>query len=337
VLNGYEITKTYNGQEVTQISSTKSSLLGGASFTPNESVNLGYTLVNNEVANYWTGIYYLQDLDTGEKFTNSLKWNNSLTPYSVIATDTTENKIDVSNVTELRAALTTAASDGKDTIIYLADGNYTTTEDGLGQFQYSTSQNYSLTIKGSSRENVILSGENITRVLYLSGGKEFHLENITIEKGYIDGNGGGVWTNKDLYLDSSDIINNNTDSAATNDNKFINSGGGLYSTGNLYINNSVIGYNSSGGKGGGFDANFLKNVEIKNSIIIGNESVYWGSSSGFYADYVQVYNSIIDSNDGGAFYTFGSFSLVNSLIINNEGGIESYSKDSYIVTDVTII
>lgn len=330
VITKFEITKTYNGQEVTQTSSTDSALLGGASFNPSESVNLGYNLVNNELANYWTGKYYLLDIDTGEKFINSLNWNNDLTAYSVVATDITENKIDVSNVTELRAALTTAASDGKDTIIYLADGNYTTTEDGLGQFQYSTSQNYTLTIKGSNRDNVILSGENISRVLFLYGGKEFHLENVTIENGYVDGEGAGIQSNTNLYCDKIVVKNNHTSK----------DGGGISadnsSKANLWLNNSVI-ENNSGYFGGGFKT---WNADVRNSIIRGNTAKH--SAGGFYAAYAQVYNSIITSNtsqasayNGGAFHSHSSLSIVNSLIANNNSGVTIYSGDSnYIVNTV---
>jgi len=334
VLTKFELIKTYNGQDVVESSTSDSTLLG-RSFKHNDSVSLGYNLVYNTTANYWTGKYYLLDTDTGEKFTNSLKWNNAITNNSVVAVDITENKINVSNVEEFRAALTTAASDGKDTIIYLDDGNYTTTEDGLGQFQYFTSQNHTLTIKGSNRDNVILSGENTTRVLYLSGGKEFHLENITIEKGYVNGDGGGIFSNKDVYLKFSMVRDNNLLSTGGN------WGGGIYDNyyiGNIYVWNSLIENNSCGaGKGGGF---YTNNAEVRNSVIRYNEADEGG---GFYSEYAQVYNSIIDSNaangtivfdKGGAFYVEYGLSVVNSLIINNKKGISTYNPDAYVVNSI---
>ena len=332
VLTKFELIKTYNGQDVVESSTSDSTLLG-RSFKHNDSVSLGYNLVYNTTANYWTGKYYLLDTDTGEKFTNSLKWNNAITNNSVVAVDITENKINVSNVEEFRAALTTAASDGKDTIIYLDDGNYTTTEDGLGQFQYFTSQNHTLTIKGSNRDNVILSGENTTRVLYLSGGKEFHLENITIEKGYVNGDGGGIFSNKDVYLKFSMVRDNNLLSTGGN------WGGGIYDyIGNIYVWNSLIENNSCGaGKGGGF---YTNNAEVRNSVIRYNEADEGG---GFYSEYAQVYNSIIDSNaangtivfdKGGAFYVEYGLSVVNSLIINNKKGISTYNPDAYVVNSI---
>jgi len=334
VLTKFELIKTYNNKDVIESTTTDINLLGGSNFIKDETTSLGYETVSNKIANYWTGKYYITNLDTGEKFTNSLRWDNYLTTNSVVAIDITENIINVATVTEFRAALITAANDNKDTIISLSDGNYTTTEDNLGQFKYSTSQNYTLKIKGSNRDNVILSGEDTHRVLQLNGGKEFYLENITVQKGYVNGKGGGVYANKNTYLNYVTIKENRT-----SDNSF-NDGGGLYIhdsyKANLWVNNSII-ENNVGVFGGGF---YTYNTEIRNSIIKGNIANH--SGGGFEASHTQIYNSIVVNNkseaskyNSGAFSSSFSTSIVNSLIANNDTGIGiEYNNNHYVVNSI---
>jgi len=67
----------------------------------------------------------------------------------------------VSTTPELRTALNTAATNGEDDTIILADGTYKTTDDGGGTFIYFSNEANNLTLKGSSSANVILSGDNL--------------------------------------------------------------------------------------------------------------------------------------------------------------------------------
>jgi len=292
----FEISKTYNGSTVIESTTTDQSLLGGNSFSHNETVNLGYTTIYAQIANYWTATYYITNLDTGEKFSNSLRWDNDFSSSSVVAEDLTEFTRNVSNTAELRTALTQAANDGRDDIIVLANGTYKTTDDGLGQFKYSTSEKHTLTLRGSSSANVILDGDKSSRVLYIYGGTSLHLEKLTVQNGHLTSNqnGAGVYVDKttdyyqhtDVYLDSVTIKDNN----ATD----WNSGGGLYiKDGNIYVLKSVI-ENNYAYNGGGFYSNRYagSNAEIRRSIIR-NNSVYdtLRGGAGFYSDYAQIYNS----------------------------------------------
>jgi len=56
---------------------TTVTLGGGASFTKNESVNVGYLLSASQTANYWIGTYYLTNIATSQTFTNSVTWNGT--------------------------------------------------------------------------------------------------------------------------------------------------------------------------------------------------------------------------------------------------------------------
>ncbi|MBD3798255.1 MAG: hypothetical protein IE887_11165, partial [Campylobacterales bacterium] len=70
----------------------------------------------------------------------------------------------VSTTPELRTALETAATNGEDDTIVLADGTYKTTDDGGGTFIYFSNEANKLTLQGSSAENVILSGDNQNQI-----------------------------------------------------------------------------------------------------------------------------------------------------------------------------
>ncbi len=248
---------------------------------------------------------------------------------------------DVSTTTEFREALVDAAQNGVNDVIILADGIYKTTDDGLGEFRFADNEAYKLMIKGSSPDNVILSGANTDRVLYLYntfGGTSFNIENISVENGYVDGYGAGIWSSSHLYIDYTTVRNNRAPGASR--------GGGLYLDSNnrahLYLKNSLI-ENNSGYLGGGFYVhNISTNSEIRNSIIRNNIANQGG---GFYSGHTQIYNSIISSNiaedpgsgytGGGAFYTFSSLSLVNSLVVNNSTGILTYDGDTnYVVNSI---
>ena len=93
VLTKFEIIKTYNNTSVVVASTTDNVSLSGNTFDIGESVSLGYSLSSTQVANYWTGKYYLLDSSTGQNFTNSLKWDYNNT-FSVIAENITEPELE---------------------------------------------------------------------------------------------------------------------------------------------------------------------------------------------------------------------------------------------------
>jgi hypothetical protein len=66
----------------------------------------------------------------------------------------------VSTTSEFRQALLDAATNAQDDTIVLADGTYKTTDDGQGTFVFLDNEAYSLTLIGSSSQNVILSGNH---------------------------------------------------------------------------------------------------------------------------------------------------------------------------------
>ena len=255
---------------------------------------------------------------------------------------------DVTTTTEFRQALIDASQNGMNDVIVLADGIYLTTDDGLGEFSFTDNEFHKLMLKGSSPDNVILSGGNTDRVLnyfnsagdkYDSNIKSLHLENITIENGYVDSYGAGVLSNGDVYAHSVIIKNNLVPSPYD--------GGGICTYygisdyfANLYISNSII-ENNSARFGGGFVS---WNAEIKNSII--KDNIAQTGGGGFNAPYAQIYNSLITSNIvintdansfGGAFHVTFSLSLVNSLIKDNNKGITLTQDDSNFIANTVFV
>lgn len=254
----------------------------------------------------------------------------------------------VSTTQQLRQALLDAAGNGAADTILLADGTYATTDDGGGTFIFSDSQNYDLTIRGSSPKGVILSGEDTDQVLSFNSTTStatIHLENISIVNGSTLENGGGIHA-EDLYSVSMTNCRISGNMAGI-------SGGGFYGLGSLIVANSTIENNSAGSYGGGFyGAGILtvmnstitgnvagtggggfytmegpsgaKSATVKNSTISGNTAGGYGG--GVYADgssdrTTAVTNSILSDNtatSGGAgFFINGTVTAINSIYIRN--------------------
>ncbi|MEA1920741.1 MAG: hypothetical protein U9N52_12940, partial [Campylobacterota bacterium] len=129
----------------------------------------------------------------------------------------------VSTTPELRQALLDAAQNGQDDTIVLADGTYKTTDDGQGTFIFLDNEDYNLTLKGSSAENVILSGESQHQIFNHNSTENAPL---ALEKlSFVDGNntegsGGGVYTDYSIEVTDCKFTNNSAGSI----------GGGFYSS-----------------------------------------------------------------------------------------------------------
>jgi hypothetical protein len=250
----------------------------------------------------------------------------------------------VSTTPELRTALSTAATNGEDDTIILADGTYKTTDDGQGTFIYLSNEANSLTLQGSSADNVILSGDSTHQILNHQSTENAHM---TLKKlSFIDGNntsgdGGGVYTDYSIEVIYCDF----------NNNKAIGNGGGFYSIKLASVQNTLftnnISYSTSYG-GGGFYSDY---AIVKDSSFIGNSAGSYGgggfylygynnsssientkfinnvaaTGAGFYAHYKgvsYVYNCTFLNNNasisGGGFYSdWYSTSIVNSIFTNN--------------------
>jgi len=276
----------------------------------------------------------------------------------------------VSTTQQLRQALLDAAGNGEADTILLADGTYATTDDGGGTFIFSDSQNYDLTLQGSSPKAVMLSGENTDQVLLFNSTTStatIHLVNISVVNGNTTEDGGGIQTGEHYSVSITNCrISGNmaggygggfygigplTAANSTLENNTAgSSGGGFYGGGQLTVTNSAITGNTAGTSGGGFYAmespSGAKSAIVKNSTISGNTAGGYGG--GFYADgsserTTTVTNSILSDNtasSGGAgFFTNGAATVINSIFIRNIPSESIYLNDlgdNYILNSIFI-
>ncbi|MDH4319067.1 MAG: hypothetical protein OEV64_11790, partial [Desulfobulbaceae bacterium] len=226
-----------------------------------------------------------------------------------------------STVSQLEAALVTAASNGEDDSIDIAAGVYYLT----APLSYDSHEDKSITIQGLGGGAVLDGGGR--RILFArtySSHAPITLRNLIITNGYVpEGhNGAGLFINisaADLVIDSCQITNNFAGAFY-----FTNHGGGAYLTAglgaNVLIRNSVIAGNVAKGLGGGLYLNliegtliFVNNTVVNNnnktSVVEGGGGVYlqlWKDNATAF-----IYNNIFWNNT----YAHGD----GDLYIENNG------------------
>jgi len=234
----------------------------------------------------------------------------------------------VSTTPELRTALSTAATNGEDDTIIIADGTYKTTDDGQGTFIYLSNEANKLTLQGSSAENVILSGDKLHQILNHQSTEN---ASMTLEKlSFVDGNntatsypnyyGGGVYTDYSIEVTDCNFTNNSA-----------KLGGGIYidsvSAFTTVINTEFLSNIATNGAGGGFSA--YSNIIIRKSIFRNNKALGSsnGNGGGFNSSGAAIVNdtAFIDNTSerfGGGFAAGSSTNntiVINSIFIGNIG------------------
>jgi hypothetical protein len=123
--------------------------------------------------------------------------------------------------------------------------------------------NKNLTITGPANSTVILNGGGATRIFSVNTGNSLSISNLTIKNGQAQ-NGGGIYSLGDLTINNSTFTNNHAVGGA-------GEGGAIDSEGGtLTINNSTISGNSAETNGGGLlncgdSTAVLTNVTITNN------------------------------------------------------------------------
>jgi len=278
----------------------------------------------------------------------------------------------VATTPELRTALETAATNGEDDTIVLADGTYKTTDDDGGTFIYFSNEANKLTLVGSSSENVILSGDNVAQILNHQSTEDAPM---TLEKlSFVDGNntignggGGGVYTDYSIEVTDCNFTNNRanngggfyssssttvTNSIFTDNSAYFSGGGGFYSSSSTTVINSIFTNNSAQTSGGGFYSS--SSTTVINSIFTDNSATGYGggfSSSSKYYTATTVSNSRFTNNSsnfgGGGFYSSSSSStyssssttVTNSIFTDNSTGNHGggfYSSSTLVSNSVII-
>ncbi len=165
-----------------------------------------------------------------------------------------------------------------------------TIEIAPGTYKESLEISKSLTLNGSGQDQTIIDGEQIRRIIYISGTPTVNINNLTLKNGSSD-SGGAIYNSGGTVLVTDVSFSGNSAS---------NSGGAIVNFGSFSVINGSFSSNTAS-NGGGAISNY------------GSFSVINGSFSGNIA-----------SNSGGAIVNFGSFSVVNGSfsgnIASNSGG-----------------
>ena len=234
----------------------------------------------------------------------------------------------VSTTAELRVALSTAATNGEDDTIILADGTYKTTDDGEGTLIYFSNEANRVTLQGSSAENVILDGDNLHQILNHQSTESttLVLNNLKFMNGTAS-QGGAVYTIARIDVNGSVFISNQSSSgggfyseksATVRDSIFKNNeaqdqGGGFMSPYMVYLFDSHLSTNSAS-KGGGFASG--GSSIVRNSTFMENTST---SEAGFWAVSTTVDNSSFINNTGAGFGVEKRITVSNSTFSGNSG------------------
>lgn len=206
---------------------------------------------------------------------------------------------------DLQTALSTAQSNNQDNRIRIVQGTFT------GNFVYSSSHGYSLTLEGGyttgctgrtiNPSNTTLDGDQSGRVLLLfdTGGGNLTVEGCTIQNGNTIGGGGGLLAASNYY----------------------GPGG---PSGDVRITHTIIRCNTASTNGGGISAGSSPDSGTGGKVIITRNFIIENTASDYDGGGVFV-----ESISGSG--TPGMILLANNIIVKNEcgkrgGGIYTYSR-----------
>ncbi len=231
------------------------------------------------------------------------------------------------------AAALAVASDG-DTIA-VQSGNYTET----------LVIDHSLTIRGDSPQITIVDGNGGGAVFAIVPTATVTIENLTLQNGYNDNGGGGIYNEGTLTVTNS-IIKNNEAKSEEGGGGILNEtgatmvmtativtgnqatfGAGIFNGGVLTIENSAVTQNTTKGPspetGGGIENDGI--LILRNSEVSGN-----------------VVGGILEGDDGGGIENAGILEISNSVIYDNVasagvgGGIDNITTGQATIISSTI-
>jgi hypothetical protein len=176
----------------------------------------------------------------------------------------------------------------------------------------------SITIAGPGANNLAISGNKSTEVLYVTAGAVVNISGVTIENGNAMSGGGIMNFASTLQLTDSAVIGNS--SASYN-------GGGIFNfdQATLILSRTTVSGNSSAGNGGGIASYQYSSVTLINSTLSANSATNAGGGIVNDNSALTVINSTIAGNSaavagGGISNSNGSLILKSTLVADNNGG-----------------
>jgi len=183
-----------------------------------------------------------------------------------------------------------------------------------------------LTLTGAGASSTIVQaasrpGTATDRVFLINVGVTATIEGMTIQNGNAAGAaGGGIYNSGTLTLNNSMVSGNSSGQG----------GGGIFNNNALTLNNSTITSNSSTTGGGIYNNRSTSTVTLNNSTVSGNSvnsnPMIKGSENGgggglYNGGMLTLNNSTVSGNSasgsGGGFYTISTVTLTYSVVTNN--------------------
>jgi CSLREA domain-containing protein len=245
-------------------------------------------------------------------------------PQASIVVNTTEDELDEDEDCSLREAVQAATTNSVVDACPAGDGGLTDTITfsisgtvTLVSSPLSVGGGGPLTIDGGGA--ITISGGDAVRPFDTDYTAILTIKNVTIIDGYA-WEGGGIYNTGDLTVQDSVISGCNTYGNLTG-------GGGIYNSGTLKVVNSTISgnhalsYGTDTSYGGGI-YNSAGTVSLTDSTLSGNDADYGGGIRSLSA--VRITNSTLSGNgawrEGGGIYSTVALYLSNATLSNNSAG-----------------
>lgn len=199
-----------------------------------------------------------------------------------------------------------------------------------------------LTLQGAGQTTTILNGNDLDRVIQITGASNVVISDLTVTNGTTTLAGGGINAQNKLTLNNVTVSNNHANL----------SGGGIAASGTgesvgLILNNTIVENNTSGDNGAGISAyvpttitsSAIRNNTTQNSGALGGGIYNYGNSA------LVVRNSTLNNNTaeghGGGVYNSKTAALINTTISGNNakgngGGIVNDATGTLELFSVTI-
>jgi hypothetical protein len=197
---------------------------------------------------------------------------------------------------------------------------------------FNTAKTITTTASLNGGDLITLSGSNVTRLFYVTGGNSLTLRHIAVTNASIAADGGAIVNDSGatLVIDHATFRHNVTDAD--------HSGGAILNLGTLTISDSTFDNNQAGNGGALFPRFSASKTTIANSLFLHNLTLNtangWGGAMLIWDGApVSVQGSQFISNTahwGGALYVFpnSSLTLTDSLLSNNLADSATTSADS---------
>ena len=214
-----------------------------------------------------------------------------------------------------------------DGTIFIANGVYT----GVNNTGIAINKN--MHIIGESQKSTIINAKYLGRIFTITNGVTVTLQNLTLLNGTINsGTGGAIFNSGTLTINNSTLYNNTATGSY--------GGGAIYNSGTLTVNNSTFNNNNGGQySSGGAIYNDGGIANVTNDIFTGNTATLGGAIANIGT--LTVTNDTFTNNnagDGGAIYNGNTLTVNNSTFTENTafyGGGAIYNDGTLTVNNST--